>query len=704
MERVLLGLTSLLLVCSLTQAEDVDPGPQHSLVITSTAGGHVTVPGEGAFVYGDGQFVRLEAQAQGGFVFVGWSGTYNTTQNPTYLPLHQDHNVRADFVSTRDVIYVDGTAPADPAPGDAAVSDPWEDGTSKHPFDAIQEAVDVAAEGASVIVRPGIYYENIDLVGKNIQVFGFDPQVPSTAAYPVIDGGGTGPVVTFAGGEDPNCLLAGFVITGGVDWQGGAIVCSGSSPTLMNCLVVGNRGAGLNAAAVCCIESNALFVNCTIADNHSSGVGGGLCLLNSNVAIVDSILWGNMLEEILLDGTSELSVRYSNIAGGWPGMGNLNDDPVFAQRGYWADPNDLSVAAQPGDAGAIWVDGDYHLASQAGRWDPQKQAWVTDTTTSVCIDTGDPAIAVGDEPASDGNVINMGAYGGTAQASKFYLEDIKWHRPVAFGDAHLKELVEAALWVWDPTPADMLGLTAFSARLEGICDLTGLQYATNMQSLDLAVNEIADISPLSQLTSMRNLVLNNNRIRSLSPIVRLTQLEHLDIHENQVADLSPLSRLERLKRVIVYQNEITDISVVSGLSHLLSLDLLDNQITDIAPLTALTSLRTLDLRSNPLEPEAYDLYIPQIEANNPGIEIKHDPLVPCRLTILSSGGGSVIQPGEGIFTYEQGETVCLEARANPGYVFSGWSGTYSSTSNPAYLTMNQNNSIWANFVESNSGP
>jgi internalin A len=350
------------------------------------------------------------------------------------------------------------------------------------------------------------------------------------------------------------------------------------------------------------------------------------------------------------------------------------------------------------------VNGDYHLASQAGRWEPEKKTWVTDDATSVCIDTGDPTSPAGDEPSSNGSVLNMGAYGGTAQASKFYLEDIQWHQPVTFTDGHLKELVEAALWVWDPTPADLLGLTSFSATLKGISDLTGLQYATNLQSLELAVNEITDISPLARLTNLQSLVLNNNHIRNLSPIVRLTQLEYLDIHENQIADVSPLSRLERLKRVIIYQNQITDIAAVSELPRLLSLDLLDNQVTNISPLTSLTTLQELDLRNNPLEQEAYDLYLPQIEANNPGIELKHDPLVPCRLTVLSSAGGSAIQPGEGIFTYEQGEIVRLEAQADPGYVFTGWSGTYSSTSNPAYITMNQNNSVWASFAESHSGP
>lgn len=701
MKRVTLALTLSAFFWSMAHAQDADLDGQWPLVISSTVGGQVTTPGEGAFTYDAGELVRLEAEAEPGFLFVEWSGTYSTRQNPAYLSMNQDHTIRAHFVSTLDVIHVDSKAPHDPWPMDAAVSDPGENGTSEHPFDSIQEAIDVAADDASVIVLPGTYYENIDFTGKNVRLIGIDPEAQNGAAYPVIDGAGTGPVVTFSGGGDPNCLLMGFVITRGVGWQGGAIVCSQSSPTVMNCLIVGNRATGLNAAAVYCTDSDALFVNCTIADNDSSGLGGGFCLFRSDVVLVNSILWGNTPGDILLDSTSEASISYSDVADGWSGTGNLSEDPLFARRGSWIDPNDPAAIVRPDDPGVVWMDGDYHLLSQAGRWDPKTQSWVEDETISVCIDTGDPASPVGHELS--GAVINMGAYGGTAQASKFDLENIQWNRPVVFADHRLKELVEAELWVWNPTPADMLGLTSLSAHFRGVTDLSGLQYAANLQSLDLALNDIGDISPLSRLSNLQSLVLNNNHIGSLAPVLRLTQLEHLDIHENQVADLAPLSRLKRMKELIVYENQITNVEVLSELANLRALDLLDNQITDISPLTTLTSLKVLDLRNNPLGQEAYDVYIPQIVANNPGIYLQHDLLVPRHLSVTATSGGVVTQPGEGTFAYEDGEIIRLEAQAQPGFVFVSWSGTFATTTNPAYVTMDRDHTVKANFVESDSG-
>jgi hypothetical protein len=108
-------------------------------------------------------------------------------------------------------------------------------------------------------------------------------------------------------------------------------------------------------------------------------------------------------------------IAYSDICNGWSGEGNMDLDPCFADPGYW-DPN--GTPEDPNDD--IWIDGDYHLKSQAGRWGPAKQAWIRDDVTSPCIDAGDPMSPIGQEPFPNGGRVNMGAYGGTIEASKSY--------------------------------------------------------------------------------------------------------------------------------------------------------------------------------------------------------------------------------------------------------------------------------------------
>ncbi|MHC4355944.1 MAG: dockerin type I domain-containing protein, partial [Planctomycetota bacterium] len=79
--------------------------------------------------------------------------------------------------------------------------------------------------------------------------------------------------------------------------------------------------------------------------------------------------------------------------------------------------------------GAQFVDAegdDYHLKSEGWRW-AGDEAWMWDDVSSPCIDSGNPGTPLGDEPESierdPDNVwgvnirVNMGAYGGTSQAS-----------------------------------------------------------------------------------------------------------------------------------------------------------------------------------------------------------------------------------------------------------------------------------------------
>jgi len=94
------------------------------------------------------------------------------------------------------------------------------------------------------------------------------------------------------------------------------------------------------------------------------------------------------------------------------GEGNIDVDPDFVQEGYWTQPSPRSPTVR------TWIEGDYHLKSETGRWDPVSESWIVDNVTSLCIDAGDLNSPIGDEPDPNGGRINMGVYGGTAEASK----------------------------------------------------------------------------------------------------------------------------------------------------------------------------------------------------------------------------------------------------------------------------------------------
>jgi hypothetical protein len=390
------------------------------LSTSSSEGGSVINPGEGEFTYEYGTNIFLIAKADPFFVFTHWSGSISgCTQNPLYLFMDQDHEIRAHFRSLLNILYVDEDAPGDPAPADPNEGDLQENGSPDHPFDSIQKAIDVAADNASIVVRPGTYYEDIDLLGKPILLTSFDPNDSSVlTAYPVLSGTGTGPVVRFASGEDPNCRLSGFVISQPKSLLPCVLYLSKSSPTIDHCLIVGNRSAASNGAAVLCTDSQAVLDCCTIVDNQGGQQGASLVLVDSNVVLTNSIVWDNAPKEILSMGTSQPSITYTNVSGGYSGEGNLNTDPLFAQPGYWINAADPNQVLSPTDPCAVWIGGNYHLQSQGGRWDEKTGARVQDDVTSPCIDAGDPTCPIGQEPSPCGETVNLGAYGGTPLASQ----------------------------------------------------------------------------------------------------------------------------------------------------------------------------------------------------------------------------------------------------------------------------------------------
>jgi len=200
---------------------------------------------------------------------------------------------------------------------------------------------------------------------------------------------------------------------------GGAIYSSGIT-SIANCLLIHNV-ADQEGGAIYSDGIRLDIISCTLSGNVAPA-GTAMTCFTPFLTVTNMILWNGDGDvhrdgEIRIGAITGMNITYSNVNiwGGWPGEGNIDVDPCFVEPGYW-DPN--GTPDDPNDD--FWVDGDYHLKSQAGRYDPSTQSWVKDDVTSPCIDAGDPMSPVGLEAFPNGGIVNMGAYSGTAEASKSY--------------------------------------------------------------------------------------------------------------------------------------------------------------------------------------------------------------------------------------------------------------------------------------------
>ena len=211
--------------------------------------------------------------------------------------------------------------------------------------------------------------------------------------------------------DGSNPTLTNCTFIGNWAYAGGGMTNGeNSNPTLTNCTFSGNSadyGGGMRNW-----NSSPTLTNCTFSGNSAEGICGGMNNYNSSPTLTNCILWGNagrdgMDESAQICGETPV-VNYCCIQG-WTGAlggtGNINADPLFLDA----------------------TSGDYHLKSAGWRWHTQRQVWTWDEVTSPCIDAGNPGSLLGDEPLSlpdDPNNewgenlrINMGAFGGTAEAS-----------------------------------------------------------------------------------------------------------------------------------------------------------------------------------------------------------------------------------------------------------------------------------------------
>jgi len=217
----------------------------------------------------------------------------------------------------------DDATSTEPHMVDASSAAATPDGSANAPWTTIQDGIDNAS--TCVVVAAGTYTENVDFGGRDVLVTGVEG-----ADSTIIQGGGAGPVVTFASGESAGAELTGFTLSNGDGYEevttssyscgsgdtctdthttycGGGIYIDGATPTLSELLVTDN--------------DLTMSADLEVSDGDSYyyySYGGGLCLRNTLLDVSGVDVWGNYADDgggLYLESGAALSMSQSLVVG-----------------------------------------------------------------------------------------------------------------------------------------------------------------------------------------------------------------------------------------------------------------------------------------------------------------------------------------------------------------------------------------------------
>ena len=262
-------------------------------------------------------------------------------------------------------------------------------GTSSAPLQNIQTALTRASAGDFIKVASGTFTEN--LISQNVVLRGgydatFADANRNLFINKTILNPSTGTIITDNGGS----VVDGFMIDGRSGATRGIVIAAGHSTVTHNAVFgfLNGGGSGIQVSS----GASAVVKNNSIAYNKLTGGGVIFYALNiqgnlNNATVVQNNITSNNDVGVHISPAgvqANYNCTFSNTYGNYSGTYGT------------AGSNDLSTDPRIVDP----ANGDFRLKG-----------------SSPCIDAGNPSDPVGDEPAPNGNRIDIGAYGGTTSAT-----------------------------------------------------------------------------------------------------------------------------------------------------------------------------------------------------------------------------------------------------------------------------------------------
>lgn len=169
----------------------------------------------------------------------------------------------------------------------------------------IQQGINAAVNGDTVLVAAGTYQENINFNGKAITVTS-----ASGPAVTIIDGGQNGAVVTFSSSEPRTAVLSGFTIRNAS--QSGVYMFN-ASPTIRNNVITQNNAYGGGCALYLYNAGPSIQANVIVNNGYNSCYGGTIYITGTSAAqLTGNIISANPSTAIEADYVSSPLSAVSN--------------------------------------------------------------------------------------------------------------------------------------------------------------------------------------------------------------------------------------------------------------------------------------------------------------------------------------------------------------------------------------------------------
>ena len=310
------------------------------------------------------------------------------------------------------------------------------------------------------------------------------------------------------------------------------------------------------------VDDPASVISVTIGGNTYSATNNG----DGTWTLADDII-----SPALSDGTYDVAVTATDSASNVGTDSTTNEltidtiapvvtvDPLLTND---STPALTGTVDDPASVISVTVDGNTYGATNNGdgTWtlaDNIISPALADGTYDVTVTATDAASNVGTDSTIDELSINTTS------------------NTVIFEDPDLEMAVRKVLQIPNGTPitsTDMLSLIALNVDSNVIDSLVGLEYAINLESLNMIPVDYSDpgylssLAPLSGLDNLEHLVLQSAGLddSELFTLGIPSSIEFLDLRYNQITEVSDVADLPSLGSLLLYGNPISDLSTLAG--------------------------------------------------------------------------------------------------------------------------------------------